>query len=58
MPEDDYAWLPREDILHFEKSARSSTSSSPRDRQGPLTGGEPLMRRDANLVRMLAARAA
>ncbi len=28
MPEADYAWLPREDILHFEEIERWSTCSS------------------------------
>jgi GTP 3',8-cyclase len=56
MPEEEYAWLPRRDILTFEEI---------RDLTGifaelgvdkvRLTGGEPLLRRDLPaLVRMLA----
>ena len=47
MPEADYVWLPREDILTSRRSRRSSTSS--RDLgvdRVRLTGGEPLLRRD------------
>jgi cyclic pyranopterin phosphate synthase len=47
MPEADYAWLPREDILDFEETTRLArvfaTSGATRLR---LTGGEPLLRRD------------
>jgi cyclic pyranopterin phosphate synthase len=58
MPEQDYVWLPREDILHFEEIERLV------DRfldQGVskvrLTGGEPLLRRGLpDLVTRLAGR--
>jgi cyclic pyranopterin phosphate synthase len=47
MPEEDYAWLPREDVLHFEEIARLArvfaAAGATRLR---LTGGEPLLRRD------------
>jgi cyclic pyranopterin phosphate synthase len=58
MPEPDYVWLPREDILHFEEIEslvdvflRLGVSKV------RLTGGEPLLRRGlADLVRRLAIR--
>lgn len=58
MPEADYAWLPREDLLHFEEIGRLV------DRfvalgvdKVRLTGGEPLLRRGvADLVAQLSAR--
>lgn len=47
MPEEDYLWLPREDILHFEEIDRLVDQflllSVDKVR---LTGGEPLLRRD------------
>jgi cyclic pyranopterin phosphate synthase len=47
MPEEEYAWLPRSDILSFEELARVVDAFS---RLGVhklrLTGGEPLLRRD------------
>jgi len=58
MPERDYVWLPRAEILTFEEIDRlvevfvglGVTKSR-------LTGGEPLLRRDLpKLVRLLAAR--
>jgi cyclic pyranopterin phosphate synthase len=56
MPEREYVWLPREDILHFEELdtlVRIFVSLGV-DRVR-LTGGEPLLRRDlARLVGMLA----
>jgi cyclic pyranopterin phosphate synthase len=58
MPEADYAWLPREDILHFEEIGRlvGVFTSLGVDRVR-LTGGEPLIRRDLpELVRILAAK--
>ena len=60
MPEPDYVWLPREDILHFEEIERLvdvfATLGVDKVR---LTGGEPLLRRDLpDLVRRLASRAA
>jgi cyclic pyranopterin phosphate synthase len=56
MPEAEYTWLPREDILHFEEM---STLVDVFVRAGVdrirLTGGEPLLRRDLpNLVEMLS----
>jgi GTP 3',8-cyclase len=56
MPEADYTWLPREDILDFEETTRLVRLFV---RLGVarvrLTGGEPLLRRDLPvLVRMLA----
>jgi len=56
MPEDDYVWLPREDVLHFEEtSALVDIFLSLGVDKVRLTGGEPLLRRDAPaLVRMLA----
>jgi cyclic pyranopterin phosphate synthase len=56
MPEDDYVWLPREDVLHFEEtSALVDVFLSLGVDKVRLTGGEPLLRRDAPaLVRMLA----
>src|SRR5580693_9965174 len=57
MPEQDYIWLPREELLTFEEIARLVevfTSLGVEDVR--LTGGEPLLRRDLpQLVRMLAA---
>jgi len=58
MPEPDYVWLPREDILHFEEIERLvdvfTTLGVDKVR---LTGGEPLLRRDLpDLIRRLAAR--
>ena len=60
MPEDDYVWLPREDVLHFEEtSALVDVFLSLGVDKIRLTGGEPLLRRDvASLVRMLAAKPA
>ncbi|HEY7862246.1 MAG TPA: GTP 3',8-cyclase MoaA [Thermoanaerobaculia bacterium] len=57
MPEADYAWLPREEILTFEEIARLSSVFA---RLGVdrlrLTGGEPLLRRDLpRLIAMLAS---
>src|SRR4249919_1952673 len=58
MPEDDYVWLPREDVLHFEEtSALVDLFLSLGVDKIRLTGGEPLLRRDvAALVRMIAAK--
>ena len=60
MPEDDYAWLPREDVLHFEEiSILVDVFTSLGIDKVRLTGGEPLLRRDIPLlVRMLAAKRA
>ena len=58
MPEDDYAWLPREDVLHFEEiSALVDVFTDLGVDKVRLTGGEPLLRRDlAVLVGMIAAK--
>jgi cyclic pyranopterin phosphate synthase len=58
MPEDQYVWLPREDVLTFEEISRLA------DLFGALgtdrirvTGGEPLLRRNLpDLIRQLAAK--
>src|SRR5437016_1544661 len=56
MPEDDYVWLPREDVLHFEEiSALVDLFMAFGVDRIRLTGGEPLLRRDLPaLVRMIA----
>ena len=56
MPEDEYQWLPREDLLHFEEiSSLVDTFVGLGVDRVRLTGGEPLLRRNlAALVRMLA----
>src|SRR5438093_3189882 len=58
MPEDDYVWLPREDVLHFEEtSALVDVFLSLGVDKIRLTGGEPLLRRDVpSLVRMIASK--
>jgi len=58
MPEDDYAWLPREDVLHFEEiSALVDLFIGLGVDNVRLTGGEPLLRRDLPaLVAMLSAK--
>jgi GTP 3',8-cyclase len=58
MPEADYAWLPREDILQFEEIERLvDVFVSLGVDKVRLTGGEPLLRRGLpDLVRKLAAR--
>ena len=60
MPEEDYLWLPREDILQFEEIERLVDQflflGVDKVR---LTGGEPLLRRDLPaLIEPLARRAA
>src|SRR3978361_196107 len=59
MPEEDYVWLPREDVLQFEEtSALVDLFLSLGVDKIRLTGGEPLLRRDlAALVRMIASKA-
>ena len=57
MPETDYVWLPRRDLLSFEETARLvrafTTLGVDKVR---LTGGEPLLRTDLQeLVRLIAA---
>ena len=47
MPEDDYVWLPREDVLQFEEiSALVDVFLALGVDKVRLTGGEPLLRRD------------
>ena len=57
MPQEEYVWLPREELLSFEEITRLVevfTALGVQDVR--LTGGEPLLRRNlAALVRMLAA---
>ena len=60
MPEADYLWLPREDILHFEEIERlvDHFLALGVDKVR-LTGGEPLLRRDlATLIERLARKPA
>jgi cyclic pyranopterin phosphate synthase len=59
MPEADYQWLPREDVLHFEEiSVLVDVFISLGVDRLRLTGGEPLLRRDLSaLVQMLASKA-
>jgi cyclic pyranopterin phosphate synthase len=56
MPEEDYLWLPREDLLTFEEICTLvSVFTDLGVDKVRLTGGEPLLRRDVpTLVRMLA----
>jgi GTP 3',8-cyclase len=58
MPEQDYVWLPREDILHFEEIERLvDLFTSLGVDKVRLTGGEPLLRRGLpDLVERLARR--
>jgi cyclic pyranopterin phosphate synthase len=60
MPEDDYVWLPREDVLHFEEtSALVDVFLSLGVDKVRLTGGEPLLRRDLPaLVSLIATKPA
>jgi cyclic pyranopterin phosphate synthase len=58
MPEEDYVWLPREELLQFEEIGRlvDVFIGLGVDRVR-LTGGEPLLRRDLpQLIRLLAAK--
>ena len=57
MPEEEYAWLPREDLLSFEEIVRAVDAfASLGVDKVRLTGGEPLLRRNLpDLVRLLAA---
>ena len=59
MPEKDYVWLPREDVLRFEEiSTLVDVFVALGVNKLRLTGGEPLLRRDLPaLVEMLAAKA-
>jgi cyclic pyranopterin phosphate synthase len=58
MPEQDYVWLPREDILQFEETERLvDVFADLGVDKVRLTGGEPLLRRDLPvLVAALASR--
>src|SRR6266446_5468102 len=58
MPEDEYVWLPREDLLHFEEiSVLVDVFLSLGVDRLRLTGGEPLLRRDLrSLVQMLGVK--
>ncbi|MGQ0735273.1 MAG: GTP 3',8-cyclase MoaA [Acidobacteriota bacterium] len=58
MPETDYAWLPREDILHFEELDRLvDVFLQLGVTKVRLTGGEPLLRKDLQtLVERLAVK--
>jgi cyclic pyranopterin phosphate synthase len=58
MPEKDYVWLPREDMLRFEEIGRLvDVFISLGVDKLRLTGGEPLLRRDLPvLVHLLAAK--
>jgi cyclic pyranopterin phosphate synthase len=57
MPEEDYVWLPREDLLSFEEIRELvAVFSDLGIDKIRLTGGEPLLRKDLPiLVSMLAA---
>jgi len=58
MPEKDYQWLPRKDILDFEElSFLVDVFSDVGVNRVRLTGGEPLVRRNLpQLVRLLASK--
>jgi cyclic pyranopterin phosphate synthase len=58
MPEEDYAWLPRADLLRFEELAAVVDAFVDLGvDEIHLTGGEPLLRRDvARAVALLAPR--
>ncbi|MGE0394595.1 MAG: GTP 3',8-cyclase MoaA [Vicinamibacterales bacterium] len=58
MPEEEYVWLPREDILHFEEINRlTDLFIGLGVDKVRLTGGEPLLRRDlTTLIAGLAAK--
>jgi GTP 3',8-cyclase len=60
MPEADYVWLPRQDILQFEElSALIDVFALAGVDRVRLTGGEPLLRRDLDeLVAMIAGKPA
>jgi len=57
MPEEEYLWLPRDDMLTFEEMDRLvDVFADLGVDKVRLTGGEPLLRRDLDrLVRLLAA---
>src|SRR5713226_7484292 len=55
MPEEEYVWLPREELLTFEEIAVVGLFTELGVEDVRLTGGEPLLRKDLPLlVRMLA----
>jgi cyclic pyranopterin phosphate synthase len=56
MPEKDYTWLPREDLLRFEEIGRlADVFGALGVERVRLTGGEPLVRQDLpELVKILA----
>jgi cyclic pyranopterin phosphate synthase len=58
MPEEEYVWLPREEILHFEEISRLvDVFIELGVDKVRLTGGEPLLRRDLPaLIKPLAAK--
>jgi cyclic pyranopterin phosphate synthase len=58
MPEADYVWLPKDDLLHFEEiSILADIFISLGVDRMRLTGGEPLLRRNlSSLVAMLSAK--
>jgi len=58
MPEEEYAWLPRDQILHFEEiSTLADVFLGLGVDKVRLTGGEPLLRRNLpELVRQLASK--
>ena len=60
MPEAEYVWLPRHDILQFEEmSALVDVFVQAGVDRIRLTGGEPLLRRDLpELIRMIAGKPA
>jgi cyclic pyranopterin phosphate synthase len=60
MPEADYVWLPREDILHHEElSALVDVFAGLGVDRVRLTGGEPLLRKSlSQLIGMLASKPA
>jgi cyclic pyranopterin phosphate synthase len=60
MPEEEYVWLPRDEILHFEEIDRLvDVFIQLGVDKVRLTGGEPLLRRDLpRLIRLLAGKKA
>ena len=60
MPEPEYVWLPRQDILHFEEIEKLvDVFTSLGVDKVRLTGGEPLLRRDLpSLIERLSAKSA
>ena len=59
MPEEDYVWLPKGDVLHFEEiSTLVDVFLACGVDKIRLTGGEPLLRRDLpTLIRLKIGRA-